>query len=217
MSPRFARFLGWAAYFCGITAVLGFFSIVLFFGLESWDDTAQGTPIWGPISDVVPIIQMPVLLFVARGLYQFHRLGIHPIFLLIGAIGMLGVALLQLFLVMQVIPFEQQVVPVVMANGLVGIWLIGANYLSRQASILPARLAWLGIVVGACFVVEPLLLSAAGGAASLQGITLNMPVLIGLIVPFLVSYGGFPIWAFWLGNKFIRSSGSAEHSTIAAR
>jgi hypothetical protein len=76
---------------------------------------------------------------------------------------MLGVMLLQLLLLTKVIPFEQEVGPVVFATGLVGVWLILVSYLGRRQRSLPPRLAWLGMAVGAAFVLKPILLSAAGG------------------------------------------------------
>jgi hypothetical protein len=84
----------------------------------------------------------------------------------IGVIGMLGVALLQLLLIFKVISFEQEVGLVLIATAAVGVWLIIVNFLGRRQGSLPSRLAWLGIAVGVAFVLEPVMLSAAGGAVA---------------------------------------------------
>ena len=64
MSIRVARSAGWAAYVSGIAAILALVSLVLFFAPET--SSPSGTHLWGPISDICPILQMVSLLVVAR-------------------------------------------------------------------------------------------------------------------------------------------------------
>lgn len=209
MKTRYTRSAGWAAYFSGFAAILGLVSLILFFSLESSPNTAQNPHFWGPISDIAPILQMGSLLVILPAFYQMQRsraLGLSLVGSIIGIIGMLGVVLLQLLLIAKVISFEQEVLPVLVATAAVGLWLISVNFSGWRQRNLPSRLAWLGIAVGAAFIFEPVMLSAAGGAVAWRVFMSNYLLLAASAVVFLVSYIGFPVWAFWLGRVFQQQS-----------
>jgi hypothetical protein len=217
MNTRLTRSAGWASYINGIAAILGLVSLLLFFGLESAPLTGRGFHIWGPISDICPILQMASLLVVAYAFYRIQRSraeGLSLIGTTIGMIGMLGVALLQFLLIFKVISFEREVGLVLLATAAVGVWLFFVNFLGRRQGSLPSRLAWLGIAVGVAFVSEPVMLSAAGGAVAWRVFMSNYLLLAGSAVVFLVSYVGFPVWAFWLGRVFLRTNDTAENMAI---
>jgi hypothetical protein len=206
MDPRTTRYAGWAAYFSGITAILGLVSLLLFFGFESTPNTGQRIHIWGPVSDICPILQMVSLLVVLRSLYRMQRLSAPGLSLIgggVGIVGMLGVALLQLLLIVRVIQFEQEVSLVLGVTAVVGAWLIIVSYSGQRQGGLPSGLTWLGIAVGAAFILEPVMLYAAGGAVAWRDFMSNYLLLTVSTVVFLVSYVGFPIWAFWLGRIFL--------------
>lgn len=217
MNMRYTHSAGRAAYFSGIAAVIGLMSLILFFGLESTPSTAQAPHLWGPVSDIAPILQMVSLLIVALALYRIERSNA-PGFSLIGSAigfaGMLGVTLLQLLLIVKVIAFEQEVSLVLFATGMVGVWLIIVNLLAQRQGSLPSRLAWLGTAVGAAFILEPVMLSAAGGAVAWRVFMSNYLLLAASAVVFLVSYVGFPVWAFWLGREFLRANVTFENPAI---
>lgn len=224
MNTRLAPYAGWAAYLSGAAAILGLVSLLLFFGLEAPQAAAnsvQGSHVWGPLSDICPIVQMVSLLVVARVLYLMERPGAPGLSLIGGAIGiagMLGMVLLQLLLIVKVIPFEQEVSPVLVATAAVGVWLILVNYLARRQKSLPSRLAWLGIAAGVSFALELLIFSALGGAVAWRNIMSNYLLLAGSALVFLVSYVGFPVWAIWLGrvlasaNRELTSASSPQAS-----
>jgi hypothetical protein len=130
-------------------------------------------------------------------------------------IGMLGVALLQFLLIIKVIAFEQEVGLVLLATAEVGVWLIFVNFSGRRQRSLPSRLAWLGTAVGAAFVLEPVMLSAAGGAVAWRVFMSNYLLMTGSAVVFLISYVGFPVWAFWLGRVFLRGNGNVENTIMS--
>ncbi len=203
MNTRVATYAGWAAYLSGMAGILAMVTLLLFFGLEATPNSAQGFHIWGPLSDICPIIQMLLLVVVARALYLMERQtapGVSLFAEVIGMVGMLGVAVLQLLLILDVIPFEQEVGPVVVATGVVGVWLILANHIGRVQRLLPSHLAWLGIAVGVAFLFEPAMLSMVGGGVDWRNIMSNYILLIGSALIFLVAYVGFPVWAIWLGR-----------------
>lgn len=223
MSTRISPYAGWAAYLSGLFAILSAVFLILFFGLEAPNlarSVVQEFHIWGPLSDICPIIQMVTLLVVAWVLYRMEWTGAPGLSLIvyvIGIAGMLGVSLLQLLLIMDVISFEQEVGPVVMATGVVGIWLILVNQLGRRQASLPSRLAWLGTVVGAAFMFEPVIFSALGGAVGWRNITSNYLLLAGSALVFLISYIGFPVWAIWLGRVFTANRRESTLRPNAAR
>ncbi len=205
MHTRCTRPASWAAYFSGITALLGLVSLILFFSFESTPGTAQNPHFWGPISDISPIFQMGSMLVVLLAFFRMQQsraLGFSLAGSAIGIIGMSGVVLFQFLLLIKVITFEQEVFLVLVATAVVGLWLILVNYLGKRQGDLPSRLAWLGIAVGVAFIFEPLMLALAGGAVAWRIFMSNYLLLAGSAIIFLVSYIGFPIWAFWLGRVF---------------
>jgi len=174
------RYAGWAAYVSGITANLGFVSLILFFSLKSTPNSAQSPHFGVPVSDIAPVLQM------------------------------LGVVLLQLLLVIKVIVFEQEVGLVLIATAAVGAWLILVNLLGRRQGSLPSRLTWLGMAVGAAIRLESVMLSAAGGAVAWRVFMSNYLLLAGSAVVFLGPYVSFPVWGVWLGRVFRKTPVSAE-------
>jgi hypothetical protein len=215
MNSRYFRSAGWAACFSGITSIIGFVSLILFFGLESTPNTAQTPHFWGPLSDIAPIFQMLSMLVVLRGLFWMRRPSPQGFVLfgsIIGILGMLGVVILQILLILKVIPFEQEVVLVLYSTAAVGVWLVFVNQMGQHQGWLPARLAWLGIAAGIAFILEPVMLSAAGGAVAWRVFMSNYLLLFGSAIVFLVSYVGFPVWAFGFGSVFLRRSKAEEGS-----
>jgi hypothetical protein len=214
MNTRLIRYPGWAAFFSGFASIVALVSLILFFSLETSASSAQTPHLWGPISDIAPIFQMLFLLIVAVTFY-FSQRALAPlaslISCLIGAVGMVGVVLLQILLRLNILPFEQEVTPVLFATALVGVWLVMINILGLRQGSLSSRLAWLGIAVGVAFVLEPVMLSAAGGAVAWRVFMSNYLLLTASAVVFIVSYVGFPVWAFGLGRVFLRVKQGKEY------
>src|SRR5690242_7705558 len=127
MGARLARYLGWAATFSGFTAIIALVSLLLFFGLEASANATQRPLFWGPISDIAPIFQMLSLSIVAFAIFMMQRTGASRLSMLssvIGITGMAGVVLLQILLRLNILSFEQEVMPVLFATALVGLWLV---------------------------------------------------------------------------------------------
>lgn len=81
------------------------------------------------------------------------------------------------------------------------------SVICRQAAgVLTTTLALLGMAVGAAFVLEPVILTAARGVIAWRVFISTYFLLAASAVVFLVSYVGFPIWAFWLGREFQHQS-----------
>jgi hypothetical protein len=216
------RTASYAAYLSGLFAILSAVFLILFFWLEAPDVANNGTQqphIWGPLSDLCPIVQMLALLIVAQTLYrleQFAALRFSLVTYLIGIAGTLGVSILQLLLIAGVIPFEQEVGPLLIATAVVGVWLILVNYLGQRSARLPARLARLGMGVGVALMLEPAFFAVIGGTMDWQNIMSNPLLIIGSALVFVLTYVGFPIWAFWSGHTFAAGQReSARRSDVA--
>ena len=222
MNTLLVRYAGWIAYANAIAATLNFVTLMIFFSVEAPQAAAnpQGSFAWGTLNDIIGCLAMLPMLVLALMLYQMQRERapqLSLIGLLVGAAGMLGVALLQLLLILKVIPFEQEVGPVVIANGVVGVWLIVVNHIARTQRIWGARPAWLGIVVGASFMSAPLLFSALGGAQFYSVIMSNALLLTVTALVFSFMYIGFPVWAIWLGRAFGGSSSESRSTSTVQR
>lgn len=220
-NTRMGQTTGYAAILSGIAAIFALVTLIMFFSLESASAGEGSTRprIWGPLSDIFPIIQMALLLVVARALHAIQQPAAQRLSLfgtVIGVAGMLGVVVLQTLLRLQLISFEQEVGLVVFATGLVGVWLLIANYLCRRGRTLPSRLAMLGMAVGVAFMLEPVILFIAGGAGWRAAVSNVLLLAVGVIV-FLLAYMGFPVWAFGLGRVFLAKSASMGSKTAEAR
>lgn len=202
MNTQVDRYASLAATLSGIAAIVGMVSLSLFFGIEMGQ--TSGVHIWGPISDIALLVQMLLLLVVARALYPLAAPAA-PLLarasIVLGAAGMLAAALLQFLLIIGVMPFEAEVGPLLFATAGVGVWMIAASHLCRKRGSLPSRLGWLGIAVGSAYVLQPVLMFALGGPLFwMQNIASSYLAMGGAAFVFLLTYIGFPIWAIWLGR-----------------
>jgi hypothetical protein len=219
MDNRPARYAAGAAYISGIMGIVGFVSLTLFFAVEA-PAGSQGAQLWGPLSDISGPATMVPLLLVVLALHQSEHDRAPMLSRVAAAIGMIGalaVTVLQLLLIFKFLTFEQEVGPVVLANAVVGVWLILANHLARVQSVLSPRPAWLGIVVGASFVLYPAIFPIVGGADFNNNIGSNYLLLIVSSLIFLISYIGFPIWAIGLGRIWSRQRETAHAEAAYAR
>lgn len=202
------RTAAYAANLSGVLAVLSGAFAILFFWLEApylSDGAGQQPLVWGPLSDICPIVQMLALLIVAQALDQLSRsdaLRLQRLTTLIGSAGMLGVSVLQLLLVIGVMPFEQEIGPMLIATAMVGVWLILVNYQGRRQAQLSGRAAGLGVGVGLALMLQPLIFSALGGTSDWQTSLSNPLLMVGAVLVFGLSYAGFPLWLFRLGRTF---------------
>ncbi len=221
MNTRLDRYAVPAAYITGIMSILGFVSLILFFALEAPQASTnpQGFHFWGFVSDISGPATMLPLLVVILALHEIERTRaplLSRIAAAVGVIGALAVTLLQVLLIIKVLPFEQEVGPVVLATAAVGVWLVLSNHLGRVQRILPSRLAWLGIAVGASQVLYPVMFSVLGGSSFYENIGSNYLLLTISSIILLVSYVGFPVWAIWLGRIWSRQRANAKAEVVYA-
>ncbi len=125
-APGLVRVAAWCAYASGYASILGIAFLIAFFVL--------GAPT-GRLNDIAVIVQYSLILPIALALFRILR-SYNPSLslasLLIGIAGMLAVIVLQILLVTGVLPFANQIVPVVIAFLVVLVWFVINGYLARS-------------------------------------------------------------------------------------
>lgn len=130
-STGLVRVAAWSAYVSAFVSILGIGFLFAFFGL--------GAPT-GRLNDIAVIVQYLLMLPLAVALYQIlrpfnSRLSLAA--LLVGIPGMLAVIALQILLVTGVLPFANQILPVVVAFLVVLAWFVLIGYIGRSTDKLP--------------------------------------------------------------------------------
>jgi hypothetical protein len=131
-AERLIQSASWFAYATGVVSIVQLALLGLFF--------ARGAP-FGTLNDAAFVVQVLLALPLVFGLNRLlHRSGhtVRTSALLLGVLGILAIAALQLLLIARVLTFAQQVVPVTTALFVVfGGWLLLTGYLARSLKVLP--------------------------------------------------------------------------------
>ena len=131
--PRqLVRVAGWCAYASGIVSIFGILFLVAFF-------TTFIGPL-GTLNDIAVVIQYGLMLPIAVALHQAlrpHGPTLSLVALLLGVAGMIAVIVLQVLLVANVLPFDQQIGMVSAGFLVVLAWFVMVRYLGRSSAILP--------------------------------------------------------------------------------
>ena len=184
-SNQLFRYAGWSAYVNVAANIIGFVSLVVFFSVGG---------IAGPINDSSSVFFALSLILLALVLHILHRSLFPPISLvvtIVGVIAMITTATLQALLVLNVVQYEQTLLTVLIANAVIGGWLITSGILAHIGATLPRGLAWWSTIAGAGLVLiifgfwiggQEHPLTAIGG---------------------LVSFIGILIWTIWLGRLLL--------------
>jgi hypothetical protein len=134
------RIGGWAAYVSGVVAAIGLvFLIALYVSFFVGSDLAG---VFGWVNDALVMVQYAFGVPLAVALHTLLRPR-NPrwsrVALAVGITGMAAVVVLQALLVLGVLTFQQQIVPLAIALLVgVGTWLVATGYLAR--AILPHSL-----------------------------------------------------------------------------
>jgi hypothetical protein len=182
------RYAGWSAYISGITTIIGFVTLMIFFTV--------GQP-FGTINDISAVFVALSMIPVSIALYKLQQLHTKTLSLIatcIGIISMLVASITSILLIFRIIDFEQSLLPTLTAFGTIGIWLIMSSYVSLKNGQLPKRLSYLGIVAGVGYILSNLGFWLGGQQHPL------------LAVGSLIAIFSYPIWAFWLGRLFSSSN-----------
>jgi len=183
-NPLF-RFAGWSAYLNAIINMISFVSLFVFFSIGGLS---------GLINDIASIFFSLSLIPLVIAFHALHRSFFPSISGLVASIGilaMLAAAILQALLVFGVLQFEQEVRPVLVANAVIGIWLILSGVMTLIGRTLPRGLAWLSIIAG------------IGLILIIVGFWIGGQEHFLTIVGGLVSFIGILLWTIWSGKRFL--------------
>jgi hypothetical protein len=182
----------WCALVSGWTGLAANVLLVLFFALgQASGDGPAGFGWLGSANDWLVAVQFgflaPVAAAVGRRLPPSRWRSAVPA---AGVAAMTAVVVLQLLLVLDVLPFERQVVLVVAAIVLVHLWLLLVNLLGHRTATLPRAVTRAGLLIGAA---QPL-----GGVLVAAALLVPDPVREVLLVPGLAAGGAgwlaLPVW-----------------------
>ena len=221
MNNQLTRYAGWAAYLSGITALLSCVGYIVFVVFDL-PQTMQGgnanqqtlaTNLGGLFQGISVLLMIPI----ALALHQItpaRSAKVSRVAMIIGIVGMAVFLTFNTLIFLLGMPESQAGAPISFAFGAVGAWLITANYFARGIA-LPTRLAWLGIVIGAGFVLWMLMfrISGAANVGSPAALQSNTPFLIGIAALALSSYFLYPIWAIWLGRVLMKTAADGRPLT----
>ena len=133
-SSRLSEIATWCAFLSGFVSIIGIVFLFAFFALRAPT---------GRLNDMAVIVQYALMLPIAFAVYQILRPANSTLSLaamLIGVPGMLAVIVLQVLLVTDVLPFANQIVPVVIAFLVVLAWFIINGILARSTDKLPSNM-----------------------------------------------------------------------------
>lgn len=165
---------GWSAIAAAILTITGLITLLAFFG--------TGSAALGALNDLNTILMALATVPVALALHPLaSRTSGWLATVALGAdlVGVLLAAGFSALLLAQVMSFNTTLLPIVIGNGLIGVWLLMTAALVLAASAVPAPLGWLGIAGGTGLMIAsmgfPLLgrehpVIAAGGVMSLVGL-----------------------------------------------
>lgn len=202
------RLAGWAAYLSGLAALLSFATPLIFFAFESPQTMQRGNFSQQTLaSGLSTLLQGLSALFMIPLALALHRMvnacavKASRVAMVVGVIGMGLLCIFSILVALNVVPELQAGVPISYAFGAIGVWLIAANDSVRKSE-MPARLAWLSIIIGAAFMVWTLMywISGAANAESPAALQSNAPFLVGVAALSLSNYVLYPIWAIRLAR-----------------
>lgn len=206
-------YVSWSAILSGGSQFLGLVFLILFYTLEAPQILESGQPdtppLFGILNDATFIFVALFMIPPALALYKLLQLKtptLARVALVIGLLGLLAGAIVQLLYVTRVISLVQQGQWLPLSVGLIGVWMTMVNLLGRRGGILSGGLGWLGMITGVCMSLLPVTYFAGGGSEVINdpSASLSNPLLIAGFVLSLIGYAIlFPIWAIWLGRSFL--------------
>ncbi len=122
----------WCAYTSGVVSIFGIVFLVGFF-------TTFIGPL-GTLNDIAVVVQYVLMIPIAVALHQMFRLSrptLSLAALLLGVAGMIALIVLQTLLVVDVLPFTEQIGMVIVGFLVVLAWFVMLRYLGRSTNKLP--------------------------------------------------------------------------------
>ncbi len=208
MKNQLIRNASWAAYLSGIAALLSFAAYIAFLVFDLPQTMRSGNISQQTLTgDLIGLFQALSALFMIPLALSLDQ-HVHPraasasrVATVIGIAGMSVLIGFSVLILLRVMTEPQSGMQTALAFAAIGVWLVIANNFSRE-NTLPARLAWLGIIIGAAYVFFAIVfwVSGAANVESSAALQSNSFFLIGYAALSLSSFILYPIWALWLGR-----------------
>ena len=179
------RFAGWSAYLSGLAAILTLITVPIFM--------AVGLP-YDLVSSSAEIIWFALIIPIAIAFHQKLRRSAWMLSLVALVVGIVGISY------SAVVTFLMNFGPPgfgdngVFLTATIGFWFLMTSSLSLSNKLQPRGLSWLGIVIGASYLI------------GLFGLLLKDSFFIIFGFHLLVLTLVYPIWAFWTGRVLLNSS-----------
>ncbi len=227
MNDHLKRIGGWSAILSGAVAFVGDIFLILFYALEASllleARTMSGPAYFGRLNDAAAAIQVLLMILIVLAFLRVMQIrapvSVWQKGLAVAVIiSMLIISCIQFLYTLKMIGVDTQTKFVLPAWAIVGLWMILTHHRARTQRLLPASLAWLGIAVGAAYILMFISFYAFGGqAATATGdpstLVSNYPFMISFVVSMLIGFFAYPIWAIWLGRVLL-SGKLIEQSTV---
>ncbi len=192
----------------GITELLSFAAYIAFLVFDLPQTMQSGNvnrpTLTGDLIGLFQGLSVLCMIPIALALHQLadkRAANASRIALLVSVLSMSVLLAFNTLIVLHRIPETQAGVPITFLFGAIGVWLAAANYFAR-GNALPTRPAWLGIIVGAGYVLFAVVywISGAANVESSAALQSNTLFLVGYFAFSIASFILYPIWALWLGR-----------------
>jgi len=208
---------GLAAILSGVVAFVGNIFLILFYVLEASHlletRSMTGPAFFGRANDTATGIQaflmIPIVLAFLGVVQLLASVSVWQRVVAIAVIiSLLIISCIQLLYALSMIGVDAQTIFVLPAWGIVGLWMILTHHRAYTHRLFKKSLAWLGIVVGAAYILMFISFYIFGGqVATATGdpstLVSNYPFMISIMVSLLIGFFVYPIWAIWLGRLFL--------------
>jgi hypothetical protein len=190
-----ARTPGWLAIAIGGVALIGVVSLILFFTFGSF---------FGTLNDLCIAIEAILSALLAWMLYHAHRAlstRLSQFMLAAALVGALVAFIGSAFVIFDITGWFLAGLMNFFGYALVGLWLLGLNYLARRMDRWPRRLIQFGLVSGAFMAIG--LLTGPGIVGRVDDP--ELAPWFWYVAP-VASLGWlilYPIWSIWLGRLLL--------------
>ena len=208
--------VGWWAILSGGVSIVGDVFLILFYVFQAQRlfESGRNAPDYlGRVNDAAVGIQALLLIPIVLALIEILKRRA-PVSLwqrfVVGAavIGMAVIGCIQLLYAFHLISVVIQTSFALPAWGFVGLWMILTHNRARANRLLSRSLAWLGMAIGASYLLLFISFFAFGGFVAVASgdrsvFFSNYAFIIATIISLLVGFFAYPIWAIWLGRVML--------------
>jgi hypothetical protein len=202
-----SRTIGWLAVAVGGVILIGDISLILYFTIGAF---------FGTFNDLCIAFAAILSVLLAWMLYPAHRAyspRLSQSLLTAAIVGALVALVGSVFVIFDVTGYFLAGLMNFFGYGLVGLWLLGMNYLARRMDRWPRRLVQFGLVSGASMAIG--LLTGPGIVGRVDDPDLAPWFIYVAPVASLGWLLLYPIWSIWLGRLLLSNRLTVQVATEA--